>query len=72
MGGQLSDVASMIRPKNASLTSYLSIGLLAYMLINSVFSALYNAVIAAPGAMAYAQLHGAPPSRPLTAQPEAG
>lgn len=72
MGGQLSDVAAMIRPKNQSLTSYLSIGLLAYMLINSAFSALYNAVIAAPGAMAYAQLHGVPPSRPLTAQPEAG
>jgi len=72
MGGQLSDVAAMVRPKTQSLTSYLSIGLLAYMLINSVFSALYNAVIAAPGAMAYAQLHGVPPSRPLTAQPEAG
>jgi hypothetical protein len=42
------------------------------MLVNGVFSALYNAVIAAPGAMAYTQLHGAPPTRPLTAQTEAG
>jgi hypothetical protein len=71
-GGQLSDVAAMVRPKSQALTSYLSVGLIAYMLVNGVFSALYNAVIAAPGAMAYTQLHGAPPTRPLTAQTEAG
>lgn len=72
MGGQLSDVGQMVRPQDSSLKSYLSVGLIAYMLVSSVFSALWNAVIAAPGAVAYAQLHGVPPSRPLTAQPEAG
>jgi hypothetical protein len=42
------------------------------MIVSSIFSALYNAVIAAPGAVAYRELHGAPPSRPLAVQPEAG
>ena len=41
------------------------------MIVSAVFSALYNAVIAAPAAVAYEKLHGAPPG-PLTAQAEAG
>ncbi|HEX2817733.1 MAG TPA: hypothetical protein VHN39_15170 [Phenylobacterium sp.] len=71
-GGQLSDVGLMLKPQDSSLKSYLSVGIIAYMIVSSIFSALWNAVIAAPGAVAYAQLHGAPPSRPLAAQPEAG
>jgi hypothetical protein len=70
-GGQLSDLNGILKPEVGSLRSYLSFGIIAYMLVNSVVSALYNAVIAAPGAVAYQKLHGAPPSRPLTAQPEA-
>jgi uncharacterized membrane protein YidH (DUF202 family) len=72
-GGQFSDVGAMLRkPETGSLRSYLSVGIIAYMLVSSVFSALYNAVIAAPGAVAYQELHGHPPGQPLTAQPEAG
>jgi hypothetical protein len=69
LGGKVTDVAAMLKPKD--LRSYLSIGLIAYLLIDSVFRALYNAVIAAPGAVAYEALHGAPP-QPWTAQAEAG
>lgn len=72
-GGQLADVKAIFAADNANLKSYLSVGVIAYAVVNSVLSALYNAVIAAPGAVAYQQLHGwPPPSRPLTAQPEAG
>jgi hypothetical protein len=71
-GGQLSDVGAILKPQDSSLKSYLSVGIIAYMIVSSVFTALWNAVIASPGAMAYAQLHGTPPSRPLTIQPEAG
>ena len=71
-GGQLSDVGAILNPKDPSLRSYLSLGLIASMVVSSVFSALWNAVIAAPGAVAYQQLHGWPPAQPLTAQPEAG
>jgi hypothetical protein len=69
LGGKVTDVPAMLKPKD--LRSYLSIGLIAYLLIDSVFRALYNAVIAAPGAVAYEALHGTPP-QPWSAQPEAG
>ena len=70
-GGQLSDLAGIFTPDETSFRAYFNPGLIAYMLIGSVFSALYYAVIAAPGAIAYRELHGVPPSHPLTAQPEA-
>jgi hypothetical protein len=71
-GGQLSDIRGIFNADETSLRSYLSIGVIAYTVVSSVFSALYNAVIAAPGAVAYRHLHGWPPAQPLTAQPEAG
>jgi hypothetical protein len=71
-GGKLADLGSILNPKDVTLSSYLSIGLIASMIVSSVFSALWNAVMAAPGAVAYQQLHGDPPARPLSAQPEAG
>jgi len=71
-GGQLNDLAGIFKPDETSFRSYFNPGLIAYMLVGSVFSALYYAVIAAPGAVAYQQLHGWPPAAPLTAQPEAG
>jgi hypothetical protein len=71
-GGQLSDLSGIFKPDETSIRTYLNPGLIAYMVVGSVFSALYYAVIAAPGAVAYQQLHGDPPVRPLTAQPEAG
>jgi hypothetical protein len=72
MGGKLTDVGALTNPQGGSLQSYLSIGIFASMVLSSFISALYNAVIAAPGAVAYHQLHGAPPQRPLAAQAEAG
>jgi hypothetical protein len=71
-GGQLTELGGIIKPDESSLRGYFSVGLIAYMIVSSIFSALYNAVIAAPGAVAYEKLHGEPPARPLTAQPEAG
>jgi hypothetical protein len=71
-GGQLSDVRGTFNAEGGTLSSYLSVGVIAYMIVSSVFSALYNAVIAAPGAVAYQHLHDTPPGRPLAAQPEAG
>ncbi|HEY3950608.1 hypothetical protein [Phenylobacterium sp.] len=72
-GGQLSEVKSLLTATGGSLTSYLSVGVIAYGVVNSVLSALYYSVMAAPGAVAYQQLHGWPPEgHPLTIQPEAG
>src|SRR5579859_16495 len=71
-GGSFSDVSSIINPNGSSLRAYLSVGVIAYMIVSSIFSALYNAVIAAPGAIAYQKLHGDPPRHPLAVQAEAG
>lgn len=71
-GGQLADLSSIFKPDETSIGAYFNPGLIAYMIVGSVFSALYYAVIAAPGAVAYERLHDDPPGRPLTAQPEAG
>jgi len=71
-GGRMSDLGNIMKPDESSLRGYFSVGLIAYMIVSSIFSALYNAVIAAPGAVAYEKLHGEPPRRPLAAQPEAG
>ena len=71
-GRQLSDLAAIFSPDETSFRTYFNLGLIAYMMIGSVFSALYYAVIAAPGAVAYRHLHGVPPGQPLTAQTEAG
>ena len=70
-GGQFGDVWAMLKPKDNSLRSYLSVGVIVYLLIDSVFRALYNAVIAAPGAVAYETWHGTP-APPLSAQPQPG
>lgn len=71
-GGQLADLSSIFKPDETSIGAYFNPGLIAYMIVGSIFSALYYAVIAAPGAVAYEQLHDHPPGRPLTAQAEAG
>jgi hypothetical protein len=70
-GGKMDDLRTIFAPDQSSLRSYLSVGLIAYMIVSSIFSALWYAVIAAPAAVAYQQLHGVPPG-PLSVQPEAG
>jgi hypothetical protein len=59
-GGQYSDVSALLNPEETSYSSYFNPGMLAYMFVGSVITALWYAVIAAPGAWAYLKLHGAP------------
>jgi hypothetical protein len=66
------DLALIFKPDETSLKAYFTPGLVAYMFVGSVFSALYYAVIAAPGAVAYQAWHGVPPVEPAGAQPEHG
>jgi hypothetical protein len=57
-GGSLTDLSSIFQPDETKLTSYLNPFMIAYMVIGSVFTAIYYAVIAAPGAWAYRALTG--------------
>lgn len=59
-GGQLSDLSAILHPDETSLSAYLQPGVIAYMIVGSIFSALSNAVIAAPGAVVYRGLHDHP------------
>jgi hypothetical protein len=59
-GGGLSDLSGIFHPDETSIRAYLQPGVIAYMLVGSIFSALYNAVIAAPGAVVYRGLHDHP------------
>jgi hypothetical protein len=56
-GGQYSDIAALLNPDETSYSSYFNPGMLAYMFVGSVITALWYAVIAAPGAWAYLKLH---------------
>jgi len=60
MGGTIADLTQVIQPDEATLKSYLNPFMIAYMAVGSVFTAVYYAVIAAPGAMAYKELTAAP------------
>jgi hypothetical protein len=71
-GGQLADVAAAFTADETSLRSYLRVGVIAYMLVSSIFSALYNAVIAAPAAIAYQHLHGPVSPHHIAAQANPG
>lgn len=55
-GGGIGDVGQVIQPDETSLRSYLNPFVLAYMLLGSLFQALWYAVVAAPGAYAYRAL----------------
>jgi hypothetical protein len=57
-GGEFADMSTVFSPDSSSIGSYFKPALVAYMLVGSVFSALYYAVIAAPGAVVYEVLHG--------------
>jgi len=71
-GQQMTDLAAVFTPDASSFRTYFSPALVAYMFVGSVFSALYYAVIAAPGAVAYQALHGDVLPKPLSAQAEPG
>ncbi|HEY8574584.1 hypothetical protein [Phenylobacterium sp.] len=61
-GGELADLGAVFSPDETTLTSYLNPFMIAYMVVGSFLTALYYAVVAAPGAVAYRELHGAPPA----------
>jgi hypothetical protein len=60
LGGQLTDLSAVFHPDETSFRAYLHPGQVAYMIVGSLFSALYYAVIAAPGAVVYRGLHDNP------------
>jgi hypothetical protein len=57
-GGSLAELSQIFQPDETKLTSYLNPFMIAYMVVGSVFTAIYYAVIAAPGAWAYRGLTG--------------
>jgi len=57
-GGSLADLSRVFAPDETTLRTYLNPFMIAYMLVGSVFTAIYYAVIAAPGALAYRELTG--------------
>jgi hypothetical protein len=57
-GGSLGDLSAIMAPKEISLQTYLNPYVVAYTLIGCVFTAIYSAVIAAPGAFVYLALKG--------------
>lgn len=59
-GGQLTDLSAIFHPDETSFSAYLNPGMIAYMIVGSLFNTLYYAVIAAPGAVVYRHLHDDP------------
>lgn len=59
-GGSAADLVQILKPDEVSLKSYLNPFMVAYLVVASVFTAIYYAVIAAPGAWAYRALKGGP------------
>ncbi len=55
-GGSLQDIGAIIQPPQPTVEAYFQPLRVAYMALSSVFSALWYAVIAAPGAFAYRAL----------------
>lgn len=62
-GGQVTDISAFISPDETSFSAYFNPGMIAYMLVGSVVTALWYAVIAAPGAWIYRHLHEQPAVR---------
>ncbi|HZZ36999.1 MAG TPA: hypothetical protein VFE03_14850 [Caulobacteraceae bacterium] len=62
MGGTFGDLRQIFQPDETTLRSYLNPFMIAYMVVGSLFTAIYYAVIAAPGALAYRELTGAAPA----------
>lgn len=58
LGGSPTELSSIFQPDETRLTTYLNPFMIAYMVVGSVFTAIYYAVIAAPGAWAYRELAG--------------
>jgi hypothetical protein len=59
IGGGPEDLRALLQPDETTLRSYLNPFMIAYMVVGSLFTAIYYAVIASPGALAYRQLTAA-------------
>lgn len=55
-GGSLADLSKIMQPDDVSLKAYLNPVVLAYSIIGTLFTAIYSAVIPAPGAYIYQHL----------------
>lgn len=55
-GGSLSDLGAILQPQQPTLESYFNPFVIAYLLMGSLFAAIYYAVMAAPAAFAYRAL----------------
>jgi hypothetical protein len=55
-GGSLADVSKIIQPEEVTAQTYLNPFVLAYTLIGVLFTTIYSAVVAAPGAYIYKNL----------------
>lgn len=60
-GGSLAEVAEIVQPTEPTLSAYFHPLRVAYMVLSSLFNALWYAVIAAPGAYAYRALTAGAP-----------
>jgi hypothetical protein len=66
-GGSIADLSQIFRPDETKLSTYLNPFMIAYMVVGSIFTAIYYAVIAAPGAWAYRSLAGKGDPAPVPA-----
>jgi hypothetical protein len=58
LGGDLSQIGKVFQPDTSSLTSYFTPAMLIYLVFGAFLGALQNAVIYAPPAVAFRELHG--------------
>jgi len=58
LGGDLSQIGKVFQPDTSTLTSYFTPAMLIYLVFGAFLGALQNAVIYAPPAVAYRELHG--------------
>jgi hypothetical protein len=70
-GGQFSDIRAIMNPDETSYSAYFNPGMILYMFIGSIITALWYAVIAAPGAWVYQKLHAPAADWPTPAAAQA-
>ncbi|MEW5687819.1 MAG: hypothetical protein AB1942_23135 [Pseudomonadota bacterium] len=56
LGGSISELMKIFQPDETTLQTYLNPFMIAYMVVGGLFTAIYYAVVAAPGAVAYRNL----------------
>jgi hypothetical protein len=56
MGGTVAELMRIFQPDETTMRTYLNPFMIAYMAVGGLFTAIYYAVVAAPGAIAYQKL----------------